>query len=166
MKFHAAVFSRTSFRPNWNFTSGIFVHNSYVWTKKIFYFSLKFEFFMQIWHHRKPYRLEFYSFVKYETIKQITKFVGNLPKNFLSVFDHFVGLALKGLRTKTPERRHWCILYLLRKTFKFFKGCLSLGPFLNTLIHIFIPNTAQKMNKIANLVTFTEKKTFFVQWNY
>ena len=28
------------------------------------------------------------------TFKQ---FVGNLPKNFLSVFDHFVGLALKGL---------------------------------------------------------------------
>ena len=28
------------------------------------------------------------------TLKQ---FVGNLPTNFLSVFDHFVGLALKGL---------------------------------------------------------------------
>ena len=25
-----------------------------------------------------------------------TQFVGNLPKNCLSVFDHFVGLALKG----------------------------------------------------------------------
>ena len=29
------------------------------------------------------------------TLKQ---FVGNLPKNCLSVFDHLVGLALKGLR--------------------------------------------------------------------
>ena len=29
------------------------------------------------------------------TLKQ---FVGNLPTNCLSVFDHFVGLALKGLR--------------------------------------------------------------------
>ena len=28
------------------------------------------------------------------TLKQ---FVGSLPTNFLSVFDHFVGLALKGL---------------------------------------------------------------------
>ena len=26
----------------------------------------------------------------------LTQFVGNLPKNCLSVFDHFVGLALKG----------------------------------------------------------------------
>ena len=26
------------------------------------------------------------------------QFVGNLPSNCLSVFDHFVGLALKGLR--------------------------------------------------------------------
>ena len=29
------------------------------------------------------------------TLKQL---VGILPKNYLSVFDHFVGLALKGLR--------------------------------------------------------------------
>ena len=29
------------------------------------------------------------------TLKQ---FVGNLPTNCLSVFDHFVGLAFKGLR--------------------------------------------------------------------
>ena len=31
------------------------------------------------------------------TLKQ---FVGNLPTNCLSVFDHFVGLALKGLILK------------------------------------------------------------------
>ena len=31
------------------------------------------------------------------TLKQ---FVGNLPTNCLSVFDHFVGLALKGLKMK------------------------------------------------------------------
>ena len=30
----------------------------------------------------------------------IKKFVGNLPTNCLSVFDHFVGLVLKGLITK------------------------------------------------------------------
>ena len=30
------------------------------------------------------------------TLKQ---FVGNLPTNCLSVFDHFVGLALKGLNS-------------------------------------------------------------------
>ena len=32
------------------------------------------------------------------TLKQL---VGNLAKNFLSVFDHFVGLALKGLGINT-----------------------------------------------------------------
>ena len=31
------------------------------------------------------------------TFKQ---FVGNLPTNYLSVFDHFVGLALKGLNNE------------------------------------------------------------------
>ena len=34
------------------------------------------------------------------TLKQ---FVGKLPTNCLSVFDHFEGLALKGLRTLAPE---------------------------------------------------------------
>ena len=37
------------------------------------------------------------NFIKWSnTLKQ---FVGNLPTNCLSVFDHFVGLALKGLRS-------------------------------------------------------------------
>ena len=36
VKSHVAVF-----RPNSNFTSGIFVHNSYVWTKKFFHYGLK-----------------------------------------------------------------------------------------------------------------------------
>ena len=31
-----------------------------------------------------------------------TQFVGNLSTNCLSVFDHFVGLALKGLSTLLP----------------------------------------------------------------
>ena len=30
-----------------------------------------------------------------------TQIVGNLPTNSLSVFDHFVGLALKELKTET-----------------------------------------------------------------
>ena len=39
------------------------------------------------------------NFTKWSnTLKQ---FVGNLPTNCLSVFNHFVGLALKGLTTKT-----------------------------------------------------------------
>ena len=38
------------------------------------------------------------NFTKWSnTLKQ---FVGNLPTNCLSVFDHFVGLVLKGLRSK------------------------------------------------------------------
>ena len=37
--------------------------------KNIFHSGLKSEFFMQIWHHRQLHRSEFYSFVKYETIK-------------------------------------------------------------------------------------------------
>ena len=32
--------------------------------------------------------------------KTLKQFVGNLPTNCLSVFDHFVGLALKGLKTR------------------------------------------------------------------
>ena len=35
------------------------------------------------------------------TLKQ---FVGNLPTNFLSVFGHFVGLALKGLSSRVGKK--------------------------------------------------------------
>ena len=39
------------------------------------------------------------KFIKWSnTLKQ---FVGKLPTNFLSVFDHFSGLALKGLRNNS-----------------------------------------------------------------
>ena len=42
------------------------------------------------------------NFTKWSnTFKQ---FVGKLPTNCLSVFDHFVGLALKGLRWKRVQR--------------------------------------------------------------
>ena len=35
----------------------------------------------------------------------LTQFVGNLPTNCLSVFDHFVGLALKGLKKREGIRQ-------------------------------------------------------------
>ena len=35
---------------------------------------------------------------------QLKQFVGNLPKNYLSVFDHFVKLALKGLSCSRFDR--------------------------------------------------------------
>ena len=47
------------------------------------------------------------------TLKQ---FVGNLPTNCLSEFDHFVGLALKGLKAILKYRKHPSILPIKRKT--------------------------------------------------
>ena len=46
------------------------------------------------------------------TFKQ---FVGKLPTNRLSVFDHFVGLALKGISTSKQSRsvtEDFCIMIL------------------------------------------------------
>ena len=37
-------------------------------------------------------------------VKQLKQFVGKLPTNCLSVFDHFVGLALKGLIISSYKR--------------------------------------------------------------
>ena len=37
------------------------------------------------------------NFIKWSNT--LTQFVGNLPTNCLSMFDHFVGLALKGLKS-------------------------------------------------------------------
>ena len=42
------------------------------------------------------------------TLKQ---FVGNLPTNCLSVFDHFLGLALKGLK-KQYYKKQRCFIFV------------------------------------------------------
>ena len=50
----------------------------------------------------------------------LKQFVGNLPTNCLSVFDHFAGLTLKGLRfTKIHTRELWNVyfFYILPLTF-------------------------------------------------
>ena len=49
---------------------------------------------------------------------KILQFVGNLPTNCLSVFDHIVGLALKGLRyfgNKQLQYVYWQIFNLISK---------------------------------------------------
>ena len=38
-----------------------------------------------------------------------------LPINCLNVFDHFVGLALEGLKVKTTERHYWSNQKLLHQ---------------------------------------------------
>ena len=58
------------------------------------------------------------------TLKQ---FVGILPTNFLSVFDHFVGLALKGLRVKKTLVR--LSVLILSKLYASKCFCLILKPF-------------------------------------
>ena len=40
----------------------------------------------------------------------LKQFVDKLPTNCLSVFDHFVGLALKGLRLRT---RNFQVIYII-----------------------------------------------------
>ena len=51
------------------------------------------------------------SFTKWSNT--LTQFVGNLPTNCLSVFDHLVGLALKGFSSAPIEeilkQRYWSI---------------------------------------------------------
>ena len=52
------------------------------------------------------------------TLKQ---FVGKLPTNCLSVFDHFLGLALKGLKIKHIKLRHSQKQALVKRTNKDFE---------------------------------------------
>ena len=57
----------------------------------------------------KPFSANFTKWSN--TLKQ---FVGNLPTNYLSVFDHFVRLALKGLNTRPrfPAKLTLLVLFL------------------------------------------------------
>ena len=48
------------------------------------------------------------------TLKQ---FIGNLPTNCLSVFDHFVGLALKGLIDSNISHNEFVLINNVQKEF-------------------------------------------------
>ena len=63
------------------------------------------------------------------TLKQI---VGNLPTICLSVFDHFMNLALKGLRDGRQRPRTWgSTLYEIREI----REIISTNLFMKTLAH-------------------------------
>ena len=73
--------------------------------------------FADLYFHVKRQDLKFYTFnplsanpTKWSnTLKQ---FVGNLPTNCLSVFDHFVKLALKGLSKNIFSKNMGSLLIL------------------------------------------------------
>ena len=73
----------------------------------------------------------------------LTQFVGNLPSNCLSVFDHFVGLALKGLThlSLVPHAKQWIGFYKCNSRLKCVNLTLSIRDkfklyFLQVCYHI------------------------------
>ena len=61
------------------------------------------------------------------TLKQ---FVGKLPTNCLSVFGHFVNLALKGLRSLYGKTSRTVALSIIEKFFIHFRALVSKIPYL------------------------------------
>ena len=53
---------------------------------------------------QKPLDIKFNWF--YKMVKHIQAFVGKLPAKCLSVFEYFVGLALKGLKEKKQNQMY------------------------------------------------------------
>ena len=64
------------------------------------------------------------------TLKQ---FVGNLPTNCLSVFGHFVGLALKGLNCRIVGARQ--VLQIFRQNTCCLENNRALSKFLYGILH-------------------------------
>ena len=77
------------------------------------------------------------------TLKQ---FVGKLPTNCFSVFDHFVGLAFKGLRLFRKYGWYVCLTYN-SETFKS-KGNI---PFF--ISNTFISNARLNLQKVKDMVS-------------
>ena len=111
----------------------------------------------------------------------IKQFVGNLPTNCLSVFDHFAGLTLKGLRfTKIHTRELWNVyfFYILPLTFflRLDKACdkLNFGKKIQEFKgQGFIPyylktsenqHPCQSVVSIKLLFNFTEIETRHGSW--
>ena len=83
----------------------------------------------------------------------LQQFVGKLPKNCLSVFGHFVGLALKGLKNQVP--------------LPFFTiSSLCLHYFLFALLTLSNYQRSKKQNKIFKMTVFQKRKLLnqFQKW--
>ena len=93
------------------------------------------------------------NFIKWSNI--LKQFVGKLPRNCLSVFDQFVGLALKGLTSLTlllSIFNHRCVtqlstisVYHLLLPFRNTSLCMLKGHFtwnINTFIHKYVMKSA------------------------
>ena len=70
------------------------------------------------------------------------QFVGNLPTNWLSVFDHFVKLALKGLRMNSLTFRYWgsTVVVLLVALYKIKKA-----NYKTFYTYIFVPEYVREL---------------------
>ena len=91
------------------------------------------------------------------------QFVGKLPTNCLSVFDHFVGLALKGLnyQSNQPKTNFMCCKKHIAKTlFRIAKppvfapvaGSNSFRSCCKTVIHFFFVNSNPELQEIEQLI--------------
>ena len=86
------------------------------------------------------------------TLKQ---FVGKLPKNYLSVFDHFVGLALKGLKRRL--RYTFCTVQFAKIFKNIFTQNFFGRRFLNMLVRKIKPACFQK--NFVNMQEVNSRKT-------
>ena len=93
------------------------------------------------------------SFTKWSnTLKQ---FVGKLPKNYLSVLDHFVGLALKGLKRRL--RYTFCTVQFAKIFKNIFTQNFFGRRFLNILGRKIKPDCFQK--NFVNMQEVNSPKT-------
>ena len=98
----------------------------------------------------------------------LEQFVYNLSKNYLSVFDHFMGLVLKGLSAATnlvifTDVFKGYIRQIIQKWAKWnlWKTIYEKFPFLNTLPHIKRPVA---WNGLKDLSTDEEQLTRFLRF--
>ena len=57
----------------------------------------------------------------HKMVKHTPTIRGLLPTNCLSEYDHFVGLQLKGVKSKQESKKAKCIKSLFRKRLKIFR---------------------------------------------
>ena len=92
----------------------------------------------------------------------VTQFVGNLPTNCLNVFDHFVGLVLKGLKVTESIGEHiraCAKLYWDTGNLLFFvtrKAAFFISYFDNLLLKCYIKLYLRKHRYIINMYAYTD----------
>ena len=86
-------------------------------------------------------------------VNTLKQFLGKFPTNCLSVFDHFVGLTLKGLKTICSKAPRNCLMIFVIMIFTIVIITVASAIFFIIIINIIIIKSYRQLIEGVNVFT-------------